>query len=740
MTRISSLLADNGDQEADSNKEREKWLEKIRDSNDLLATGSHTSKSVVDYTEAFRKANSVSFVDRVELSRELTSRSGDSSSRYEENGYYYNQEDEHLNPGSYLLPVKDPLFTVRLREYRRNRYEKVKQIETLLFRRESHQGLMQKESSSSRVSVGRTIPSPHTPSPPATPQASKTSPAQSTRRLNIDSASTGQPRVQQRNSISTLTEFQQQLVQQQKPLYTQKIIKERYHIDQYGRCVHRGSLSRFGSLRSTESKQSSRLSHSPSPSTDNLFLIRQQPSFRSFTDSRNDKRLSTLIGEGSSPLIREKLKDMYLLVGEQVLLRCRIDGNPPPRCFWYHNDRLILGDDDRYKFAQTDDGWTTLSISKARVSDIGVYRCAARNQFGLVVTNARLSVGDTPDRPSKPIVAAFNADQVYLVWDAPAFNGNSDILCYKVDFKIADDVKWSNAAYTIHECCLIKSLKPSTTYRFRVSCINSVGVSSYSWASEEIVTNDAANNKKLVIDYEMADKLLEEQYNLEKRQQQLMLVKKPSTELVKHQKRLEEIIRVRENENPADLYQTDRVYCQLSGGFMLGEVKDVANQSKKLIKSTKDLNESEMKILRELKEQDGLLELVEVFHYDHKFTYIYSDSIPILEFIAFKHKYSEESIVKILRQLLDAVQWLHMHGYIHLNIHPLSVFNAGLTQINVKLGCLDNAVLVNEYTQSHSDKILSLMPLDFAAPELINNEAVSMATDIWSIGVMAALL
>ena len=138
------------------------------------------------------------------------------------------------------------------------------------------------------------------------------------------------------------------------------------------------------------------------------------------------------MGESAAPLTREKLRDMYLLVGAPVLLRCRIDGNPPPRCFWYHNDRLIVGDDDRYKFAQTDDGVTTLSISKARASDIGVYRCAARNQFGVVVTNARLTVGDTPDRPSRPVVAQFTSDQVYLVWEAPSFNGNSDILCYKV--------------------------------------------------------------------------------------------------------------------------------------------------------------------------------------------------------------------------------------------------------------------------------------------------------------------
>jgi hypothetical protein len=49
---------------------------------------------------------------------------------------------------------------------------------------------------------------------------------------------------------------------------------------------------------------------------------------------------------------------------------------------------------------------------KARVSDIGVYRCAARNRFGVSLTSAKLSVGDSPDKPTRPIVSQFTRDQV----------------------------------------------------------------------------------------------------------------------------------------------------------------------------------------------------------------------------------------------------------------------------------------------------------------------------------------
>lgn len=165
------------------------------------------------------------------------------------------------------------------------------------------------------------------------------------------------------------------------------------------------------------------------------------------------------------------------------------------------------------------------------MSDIGVYRCVARNPFGFCVTKARLTVGDTPDRPSKPIVAQFSCDQAYIVWDSPTFDGNSDILCYKVDYKITGDVKWINACYTVQESCLVKGLDSYTGYRFRVSCVNTVGVSAYSWASEEIKTLGPDEAPTLNINHEQAQQLLKNQYNLEKRSQQLVLVRKLDEEL-----------------------------------------------------------------------------------------------------------------------------------------------------------------------------------------------------------------
>jgi serine/threonine protein kinase len=102
--------------------------------------------------------------------------------------------------------------------------------------------------------------------------------------------------------------------------------------------------------------------------------------------------------------------------------------------------------------------------------------------------------------------------------------------------------------------------------------------------------------------------------------------------------------------------------------------------------------------------------------------------VPICDFISNKHKYSEELVVKILRQLLDAIQWIHLHGFVHLNIHPLTIFNANLTQVNVKLGGFEQATqlsdLIRETTTGEGGsgknvftKLLNSLPTEFTGKD-----------------------
>ena len=696
---------------SNQNKQKQPWMKLVRVSSLLDDVEmSDTGISSADSNDEEREKSQ-------ELSKEDTKQRSPSPPQQIED-VRVSSEEESLNPGTYLLPVRDPFFTVRMREYRRSRFDKLKQLEAMRIAKsekvtrfersvkfdkqerseksikpEKTEKSVKSEKAEKPVKPEKTeIPKPKTPT--SAPSMPPTPPTKPKKISQFDIAA-----------------------------FTQKTIKERYHVDVYGKLVQRGSLSR--STASSLRKSSSRASESPTSTRGESVM----KTFEDFLDYRS----RSAVVEGSAPLVREKLKDTFLLVGSTVTLRCRIEGNPPPRCFWYHNDRLIIGDDDRFKFAQAEDGVSTLSISKARVPDIGVYRCAARNRFGTVVTKSRLTVGDTPDRPARPIVAQYSCDQVYLIWDSPSFDGNSDILCFKVDFKISGDVKWSNALFTIEESCLIKNLQPLTNYRFRVSCVNTIGVSAFSWASEEVTTL-APGETKISIDHDQAQKLLKNQYNLERRSQQLVLVKKLDDESKDiHYKKSHGVVeefKIQENHDPSDLYTREaKIYS--SRGVSLWFAKDNANQTKRLIKLSSRINENEAKILRELKEQDRLMQLVEGFQYKENdsmiYAFVYNYSVPVLDFVTFKHKYNEELVVRILRQILDAVQWLHLHGFVHLTINPLTILNSNLTQVNVKLAGLDDAIQISELmhqtraTQYESESASSiafhdklLQPLEFS--------------------------
>lgn len=44
---------------------------------------------------------------------------------------------------------------------------------------------------------------------------------------------------------------------------------------------------------------------------------------------------------------------------------------------------------------------------------------------------------ETPDAPSRPQVVQVAPNEAYLEWESPKFDGNSDIIFYRVDYRKA---------------------------------------------------------------------------------------------------------------------------------------------------------------------------------------------------------------------------------------------------------------------------------------------------------------
>ncbi|XP_035703079.1 pro-neuregulin-2, membrane-bound isoform isoform X3 [Folsomia candida] len=131
-------------------------------------------------------------------------------------------------------------------------------------------------------------------------------------------------------------------------------------------------------------------------------------------NKRNTKAVESILcpGCGQAPSV-VAAKDVQLNVKERLRLRCRLRaGNPIPLLTWYKDDRPVnLTDTGKFRL-RTKRRQSILVIRKARESDVGVYRCEAKNVFGSAYASVRVSLspstlvsasgGATPAISTKP--------------------------------------------------------------------------------------------------------------------------------------------------------------------------------------------------------------------------------------------------------------------------------------------------------------------------------------------------
>ncbi|CAF4921830.1 unnamed protein product, partial [Rotaria sp. Silwood1] len=608
-------------------------------------------------------------------------------------------DDENLTPGSYLLPMADVDFAIRMRGYRRTSYQNryasseylyappVAPVERLLAR-DTVKERLHVDAQGRRVRGCSAVPH---------------SGCSMSRELSVQPSGT--------RGISTTPSF----------------------YAPYGRTSESPA---HGYGLSTKYASTSRLSPFPGGTTRAPSIPREFQA-QGFTQEQRATR-----GEGFAAVFKEKIVDTSFIIGGTVILRCKVQGNPFPRIFWYRNDEFII-EDDRIQFAQGEDGLCTLTITHCKASDIGIYRCVARNLYGDASCKARLLIGDVPDRPQRPIVIDISSTEAYLVWSSPLYDGNNEINGFRVDYKAREDLKWTQSTFSIEESALIHGLKPSTYYRFRVSCINRMGISAYSWASEEVRTLDPdAQNEILLtkIDRQSAYRLLEHQHRLDEKSPITIDHILQDYDKQDKVKSLGEKTVLKRDQNPWDLY---KLIDELSsyGRQCIIRCSERATDSIRIIKIVdKQDNETDEFNLLNLISHEHIITILDAFLWKHSFILVTNDYMELCDWICLRHKYNEELIVKILRQIFDAIHYLHFHGIIHLNINPSSVVNENRLAVHIKLTDFSCAQQIATIEGHNINKNNSQPNKEYSAPEILNDEPCGVQADVWSIGALTATL
>lgn len=165
-------------------------------------------------------------------------------------------------------------------------------------------------------------------------------------------------------------------------------------------------------------------------------------------------------------------------------------------------------------------------------------------------------------------------------------------------------------------------------------------------------------------------------------------------------------------------------------------------RKRKLGRDCKEDIMKEIKILEMSTDHPRLIGLHEVYE-------TATDVILVLEFaiggelhpycVAEKDgSFTERDAVRLLFQIVEGVKYLHDQNIVHLDLKPQNILltNEEIRQGDIKLIDFGIAKWLNKEIEVRE----IVGTVDYVAPEVLNFEPISLATDMWSVGVVAYVM
>ncbi|XP_018567720.1 obscurin isoform X4 [Anoplophora glabripennis] len=441
-----------------------------------------------------------------------------------------------------------------------------------------------------------------------------------------------------------------------------------------------------------------------------------------FLESKQDGRL---------PFFREKPKFTAMVEGKDLELTCLAVGEPQPIVQWFKND-AIVAESHRVKIITDAQGRSHLRLSPALGFDQGMYKVVARNKVGQTIARTRIVLGLVPDEPDSPEASQISDTEILLTWKQPKFDGNAPVICYRLEYKLADETEWTKKAANIdHEFYLIGDLEPSKSYIFRLAARNSIGWSDAGVPSAAVTTKPSESPKI---------KLTKAMFHL----QQITDSGKEVEEETKQQYdyQIESNPVEWEDSNVEELY--DFISEIYRGRF--SHVLKAANKLTDDVVVAKifDYKENrrhdvdgEFAALRSLR-HERIASLLAAYRTTDTAVFILEklQGADILTYLASKHEYTEQTVATIVTQILDGIQYLHWRGLCHLDLQPDNVVMSGVRSVQVKLVDLGAAHRVTKL----GTKVPIVGHPDYISPEVLAEEPAFPQSDIWTIGVLTYIM
>uniref|UniRef100_A0A8C1CSL7 Myosin light chain kinase, smooth muscle n=2 Tax=Cyprinus carpio TaxID=7962 RepID=A0A8C1CSL7_CYPCA len=435
-------------------------------------------------------------------------------------------------------------------------------------------------------------------------------------------------------------------------------------------------------------------------------------------DKKNRKSSSaTPTTERSPPQFLQFPGDQKIRAGEKVELLGNFGGTVPITCTWLKFKKPIQPGSGGISIETTENS-SQLTIAASDQDHCGCYTLELQNKFGTKQASLNLTIVDKPDPPAGiPAASDIRRSSLILSWYGPTYDGGSIVQSYNLEIWNSIDNTWNDLTSCNSTSYHVQNLLVDRQYKFRVRAVNVYGVGEPSAESEPIKVGVEEEEEEVGATVSDDDEEKEPEYRD-------VVIKKDCS--VK------------------DFYDIeDRL-----GTGKFGQVFKLVEKSTKKVWAGKFIKTFSQKEKENVRQEIGIMnslhhsKLVQcVDAFEGK-----SDMVMVLEIISGGELFerivdedfelTEREVIKYMLQIIDGVQFIHKQDIVHLDLKPENIMCINKTGSKIKL--IDFG-LARRLEDSGSLKVLFGTP-EFVAPEVINYEAISYPTDMWSIGVICYIL
>ncbi|XP_033469025.2 kalirin isoform X2 [Epinephelus lanceolatus] len=401
-----------------------------------------------------------------------------------------------------------------------------------------------------------------------------------------------------------------------------------------------------------------------------------------------------------APEFLNPLSDVVCAFGETVVLCCKVCGRPKPTVTLKGPDQNPVTSNSRFTIDIRDTGDILLKICNLMPQDTGIYTCVAVNDHGSASSSASIKVQGIPAAPGRPVAQEASSTAVMIHWPPPASSAHCAISSYTVEYRQEDSLLWQQVASSREECVQIDTLIPGGHYQFRVRASNRWGIGPPSEPSN-MVTLPSSNSG-----YDGTGIQWKENFE------------STFTEISEIGRGRFSVVRKCLNKSTK---------------------KEVAVKfvSKKMQKKEQVAHEAD--VLRHVQHHQ-LVALLDTYESPTSLMLILEllEDGRLLDYLVAHDELMEEKVAFFIRETLEAVQHLHTCRVAHLDLKPENIMvDLHSPTPGIKLIDLGDAVQLSAHRRYVH---LLLGNPEFAAPELIRGTPVSVATDVWSVGVLAYVM